>query len=63
MGDQIRFERRPTQRFTLHLPVSVRYVGGAASESSGFTQDLSARGVLLYTDLPLAGADAWKSSS
>jgi PilZ domain len=58
MGDQTRFERRPTQRFTLHLPISVQYAGDTAPESSGFTQDLSARGVLLYTDLPLAEADA-----
>jgi PilZ domain len=55
--EQVRFERRPTQRFALHLPVSVR-LAGADRESSGYTQDLSARGVLFYTDLPLAKADA-----
>jgi len=56
-SEQVRFERRPTQRFALHLPVSVR-LAGADRESSGYTQDLSARGVLFYTDLPLAKADA-----
>ena len=49
----VRFERRPMQRFALNLPVSVRSTtsGGV---SSGFTQDLSARGVFFYTDLALA---------
>jgi hypothetical protein len=56
-GEQVRFERRPTQRFALHLPVSI-CLAGADRESFGYTQDLSARGVLLYTDLPLAKADA-----
>lgn len=56
-NDQNRFERRPTQRFSLHLPVSIR-LGGSDREYSGFTQDLSARGVLLYTELPLNETDA-----
>lgn len=49
----LRFERRPMQRFALNLPVSVRSTANGAA-SSGFTQDLSARGVFFYTDLPLA---------
>lgn len=53
----VRFERRPMQRFALHLPVSVRLTG-ASSESCGYTQDISARGILFYTDLALAPADA-----
>src|SRR5579859_7745569 len=56
-ADEVRFERRPMQRFSLHLPVSVR-LAGSARESSGYTQDLSARGILFYTDLPLALSDA-----
>ena len=56
-SEQVRFERRPTQRFALHLPVTIRSVG-ADRESSGYTQDLSARGVLFYTDLALANEDA-----
>lgn len=56
-ADQVRFERRPTQRFALHLPISIR-LAGAARESFGYTQDLSARGVLFYTDLLLAKSDA-----
>jgi PilZ domain len=57
MNTEVRFERRPMQRFALHLPVSVR-LAGADRENSGYTQDLSARGVLFYTDLALAKADA-----
>ena len=49
----VRFERRPMQRFALNLPLSVRSSTSGAV-SSGFTQDLSARGVFFYTDLPLA---------
>ena len=52
----VRFERRPAQRFCLHLPVSVRRFG-EDRECSGFTQDLSSRGVLLYTELPAAVDD------
>ena len=55
--DQIRFERRPMQRFALTLPVSVR-LAGEVRENSGYTQDLSARGVLFFTDLPLSPNDA-----
>src|SRR5579863_5668361 len=55
--DQIRFERRPMQRFALTLPISVR-LAGQARESSGYTQDISARGVLFFTDLPLSLSDA-----
>jgi PilZ domain len=48
--EQIRQERRSCQRFELHLPVRVR----AAEEcGSAFTQNLSIRGALLYTDLRL----------
>lgn len=53
----VRFERRPMQRFTLNLPVSIRSAVSGAT-SSGFTQDLSARGVFFYTDLPLAKDEA-----
>lgn len=54
----VQFERRSTQRFDFHLPVSVRLAGKADQEGCGFTQDLSARGALFYTDFPLALGDA-----
>jgi hypothetical protein len=55
--DQVRLERRSIQRFSLNLPVSIRQKGSNV-QGCGFTQDLSARGALFYTDLPLSEGDA-----
>jgi hypothetical protein len=55
--DPVRIERRPTQRFAFQLPVTVRRKDGD-HEGYGFTQDLSARGALFYTDYPLSEGDA-----
>lgn len=55
--DPVRIERRPTQRFSFQLPVSVR-LQGSDHEGCGYTQDLSARGALFYTDYLLAEGDA-----
>ena len=55
---QVQLERRSTQRFDFHLPVSVRLAGTTDREGCGFTQDLSARGALFYTDFPLALGNA-----
>ncbi len=55
--EQVQLERRAAQRFDFHLPVSVRLAGGER-EGCGFTQNLSARGALFHTDLPMAEADA-----
>ena len=53
----VRFERRAGQRFDFHLPVSVK-LSGSNHESSGFTQDLSARGTFFYTDYPFGVGEA-----
>jgi hypothetical protein len=55
--DQVQLERRAAQRFDFHLPVSVR-LSGSEREGCGFTQNLSARGALFHTNLPLSEADA-----
>jgi hypothetical protein len=55
--DQVQLERRAQQRFDFQLPVSVR-LSGSEQEGCGFTQNLSARGALFHTDLPLSQADA-----
>ena len=47
-------ERRSTQRFDFHRSVSVRR---GSEEGLAFTQDLSARGMFLYTDMVLQGGD------
>lgn len=52
-SSQVRLERRAAQRFDVHLPVTVN-VPESTREGHGFTQDLSARGVFLYTDFPLS---------
>lgn len=54
---QVRCERRASQRFDFQLPVSIR-VPGREGEGHGFTQDLSGRGVLFYTDFALVAGDA-----
>src|SRR5262249_8151621 len=56
-ADQIQIERRAQQRFDFHLPISVR-LSGTEHEGCGFTQNLSARGALFHTDLPLSETDA-----
>jgi len=48
----VRVERRVGQRFPYLLSVSLRQPAGAI-EGVGFTQDLSSRGVFLFTDAPL----------
>lgn len=49
MDTPLQHERRSRQRFEFHLPVSLK-MNGSDREEPAFTQDLSARGVLLYTD-------------
>lgn len=48
----VRVERRVGQRFLYHLPVSLRECCGEI-QGAGFTQDLSSRGVFLFTDAAL----------
>jgi hypothetical protein len=47
-----RVERRCGQRFEYQLPVLLRVPADGRS-GAGFTQDLSSRGALLWTDFPL----------
>jgi hypothetical protein len=46
-------ERRIGQRFPFNLPVSLRDVSTSV-EGLGFTQDVSSRGVFLFTVMPLS---------
>jgi hypothetical protein len=55
--DQVHLERRAAQRFDFQLPVVVR-LAGTDREGHGFTQDLSGRGVFLYTDFQVTEGDA-----
>ena len=49
--DPVRVERRCGQRFQLHLPLAIHVDGKAVP---GFTQDVSSRGLFLYTEAQLA---------
>jgi hypothetical protein len=57
MSSEQVLERRAAQRFDLNLPVSARLVG-SERVGCGFTQNVSARGALFHTDLPMVEADA-----
>ena len=52
MTSPVRFERRASQRFEFQVPVCIRSANGER-EQLGFTQNLTARGAFLYTDLSL----------
>ena len=52
---QVRVERRASQRFEFQLPVSIRVSG---RDGSGFTQDLSGRGVCFITDMNLVESES-----
>lgn len=49
MQNGIQVERRAAQRFSSQLPISLR-VANEAKESRGLTQDVSASGVMLFTE-------------
>lgn len=53
--EPIRLERRAGQRFEVHLPITIRV---REQMLSGFSQDVSARGVFLYTEAALSEGDA-----
>jgi hypothetical protein len=48
--DPVRLERRGGQRFELNLPISMEYEGRSVA---AFTQNLSTRGVFLYSEAAL----------
>jgi PilZ domain len=50
--DQVQWERRAGQRVALHTPVLV-HSAHDDRDASGFTQDLSAKGIFFCTALPL----------
>jgi hypothetical protein len=52
MMSPTRFERRASQRFDFQIPVCIR-AADAGCEQPGFTQNLTARGAFLYTELSL----------
>jgi len=49
--ESVHLERRASQRFDVHLPLVIHFEGQTAS---GFSQNVSGRGVFLYTEANLA---------
>jgi hypothetical protein len=49
-SEPVRLERRASQRFEVNLPLAIQFAG---QSFSGFTQDLSGRGVFFYTEAEL----------
>ncbi|HET8890852.1 MAG TPA: PilZ domain-containing protein [Candidatus Angelobacter sp.] len=47
-------EKRSTRRFSLELPISVRFVNHGRRESAGRTRDVSSRGVFMYLDTEIS---------
>lgn len=47
-------EQRSSRRFSLKLPVSIRYADGQAKEVPAETRDVSAQGVFFYTGSKVA---------
>jgi PilZ domain len=54
--EQNRIERRCGQRFPYQVAVLLRVPADGRS-GSGFTQDLSSRGAMVWTDLPLSSGE------
>jgi hypothetical protein len=53
-AQQLGIERRAAQRFDFHRSVAIRR---GSEEGLAFTQDLSARGMFLYTDMVLQAGE------
>jgi len=50
-------EKRSTRRFSLDLPISVKFLDSGRREVAGHTRDVSSRGVFMYLDTEIrAGA-------
>src|ERR1043166_10136642 len=43
-------EKRTTRRFSLDLPISVKFLANGKRELAGHTRDVSSRGVFMYLD-------------
>jgi hypothetical protein len=43
-------EKRTTRRFSLDLPISVKFLNNGKRELAGHTRDVSSRGVFIYLD-------------
>jgi PilZ domain-containing protein len=51
-------EKRSTRRFSLDLPISVKFLDDGRREMAGHTRDVSSRGVFMYLDGEIAAGSA-----
>jgi hypothetical protein len=51
--DEREQDKRATRRFSLRLPITVKYQNGSSGEKEAYTRDVSARGVCFYVDSPI----------
>jgi len=47
-------EKRSVRRFSLELPISVKFVNNGSRVSAGHTRDVSSRGVFMYLDTEIS---------
>ncbi|HZI57505.1 MAG TPA: PilZ domain-containing protein [Verrucomicrobiae bacterium] len=51
---QPQLDKRSTRRFSLDLPISVKFLDNGKRELAGHTRDASSRGVFIYLDTEIA---------
>jgi hypothetical protein len=51
-------DKRSTRRFSLDLPISVKFLNNDSREQAGHTRDVSSRGVFMYLDTEIAAGAA-----
>ena len=51
--DEHQQDKRATRRFSLRLPISVKYQDGSQVEKAATTRDVSARGICFFMDSPI----------
>ena len=51
--DEHQQDKRATRRFSLRLPISVKYQDGTEVEKAATTRDVSARGICFLMDSPI----------
>ena len=51
---QPQLDKRATRRFSLDLPISVKFLDNGKRELAGHTRDVSSRGVFIYLDTEIA---------
>ena len=51
-------EKRSTRRFSLDLPISVKFLNNGKRELGGHTRDVSSRGVFMYLDADITAGSS-----